>query len=136
MNLPPFFTGNPFTKIPYAGDHLNFGPLAIEYKIDEDFANYFEIYNWLEGLGFPETYAQYAKLDTESNKLIGEGLRSDISLMILNAVKETNLEIVFHDALPTSISSLVFNTTDPDVDYLSCMVTFDYTFYKILTEGF
>lgn len=130
INIPPWMGNNPFTKIPYSGEHINFSPLSIEFKVDEDFANYFEIHNWLYGLGFPESFDQFVEL-VKKPKILGEGVRSDISLIILSSVKKPNLEIVFHECFPTSLSDLVFSTTPADVDYLEALATFQYVWYDV-----
>ena len=130
INISSVSMPNPFVQIPFSGDHIIFQPLAIEFKVDEDFANYFEIHNWLYGLGFPEEFGQYGEL-SEKKQILGDGLKSDISLMILNSVKKPNLEIVFHDCFPTSLSDLVLTTTTHDVDYLEAMATFSYTWYDV-----
>ena len=130
VNIPPVPIGNPFTNIPYSGEHVTFQPLSIEYKVDEDFANYFEIHNWLKGLGFPHDFQQYTDLISKP-VFAGEGERSDISLMVLNSVKKPNLEIIFHECFPTSLSDLVFSTTPSDVDYLECMANFAYVWYEV-----
>lgn len=130
INIPPKQIGNPFVNIPYSGEHITFQPLAIEFKVDEDFANYFEIHNWLYGLGFPRDFQQYSDLISQPT-FVGEGERSDITLMILNSVKKPNLEIVFHECFPTSLSELVFSTTPSDVDYLEAMATFSYIWYEV-----
>ena len=130
LNIPPKNIGNPFVNIPYSGEHIAFQTLNIEFKVDEDFANYFEIHNWLKGLGFPQNFEQYSDL---INKPVfaGGGERSDISLMILNSVKKPNIEIIFMDAFPTSLSDLVFSSTPNDVDYLEAIATFSYSYYTI-----
>ena len=130
INIHPKLIGNPFTNIPYSGDHITFQSLNIEFKVDEDFANYFEIHNWLYGLGFPENFQQYEELKHKP-VYIGESIRSDISLMILSSAKGPNLEIIFYDCIPTSLSDLVFSTTPSDVDYLEALATFSYIHYKI-----
>lgn len=128
INIPPKAIPNPFTNIPYSGEHITFQPLSVEFKVDEDFANYFEISNWMRGLGFPENFGQYAEL---LNKPLGESIDSDISLMILSSVKKPNIEIIFHHCIPTSLSDLVFSTTPADVDYLEALVTFSYVWYEV-----
>ena len=35
---------NPFVKIPYPGDHLEYGIFNISFKVDEDLQNYLEIH--------------------------------------------------------------------------------------------
>jgi hypothetical protein len=135
INIPSIDIGNPFVQIPHSGEQVDFGPLGIDFKVDEDFANYLEIHEWLYGLGFPENFNQYKELVEAGETLQGSGVRSDISLMILNSVKKPNLEFTFHDAFPTSLSDLVFTTTDPDVDYLEATTTFDYT-YVTVKQGY
>ena len=123
-------TSNPFVKTPYAGDHIDFGTLTMNFKVDEDLKNYLEIHNWIIGLGFPERYEQYRDL---SNKPIytGDGIVSDMTLTILASTKTPNYEITFVDAFPVSLSDLTFNTMDNTVNFLSADATFKYTHYTI-----
>ena len=120
----------PFTKIPYAGDHLEFDELQITYTVDEDLANYLEIHNWIKGLSFPENFSQYADL-AKKPKVTGEGLRSDASLIITTNGKSPNFECVFEDVFPISISNMNFETTDDSVNYIEATATFLYTQFKI-----
>src|SRR5438067_224694 len=46
----------PFTTIPQVGDHLDFGTLQVNYLIDSAFKNYFSLFYWLRGYGFPTSY--------------------------------------------------------------------------------
>jgi hypothetical protein len=128
MNIGPTEHPNPFVSIPYSGEQIDYEPLGIDYKVDEDFANWFEINNWLTGLGFPENFDQYKDLKDQKEISLGEGLKSDISLMIQNSSKKPNMEFIFHDAFPISLSSLPFDVTDPDVDYLEATAVFKYTY--------
>jgi hypothetical protein len=61
----------------------------------------------------------------------GDGLYSDISLMILASTKMPNYEIVYADAFPISLSGLNFNTVDIDIRYVEASATFRYTYYTI-----
>ena len=38
--LKPPIAGNPFTNIPYPGDHIDYSTLEITFKVDEDLQNY------------------------------------------------------------------------------------------------
>jgi hypothetical protein len=128
--LPETYHNNPFVKIPYAGDHMQYGTLDIAFKVDEDFVNYLEIHNWIRGLGFPRGFEEY-KAISDGNTLLGNGLRSDISLIVLNSSKNPNYEIVFVDAFPIELSELQFLSTDTSVDYLQATVSFKYTLFNI-----
>jgi len=121
---------NPFVKIPYPGDHLDYGELNITFKIDEDFQNYLEIYNWITALGKPQTWDQRAQIESQPS-YTGDGIYSDISIIALNSKKIANYETVYIDAFPVSISSINFNTTDSDVDFISASATFKYTYFTI-----
>lgn len=122
--------GNPFVNIPYPGEHLKFGELKISFKVDEDLQNYLEIHNWIRALGKPENFNQYKEIQ---NKPIasGDGIYSDISLMVLSSTKMANYEIVYVDAYPVMLSDLQFNTVDTDVNYITASSTFEYTYYTI-----
>ena len=109
---------------------FEYDDLMINYKVDEDLTNYLEIHNWVKELGFPDNYNQYKNI-ADKGQIEGLGLRSDISLIILNSSRLPNMEINFKDAFPVSISSLIFDTTRMDVDYLEAAATFKYTSFEI-----
>ena len=130
---------NPFIKIPFAGDHLEFGEFTLTYKVDEDLRNYLEIYNWMIGIGFPDDFEQYKTIDSVrkgvntglSNPLSGLGVFSDATLTILSSAMNPLHNVFFHDAFPTSIAELEFNSTDADVTYITSTVTFAYRKFSI-----
>ena len=135
VNIPNIFLqetyhNNPFVKIPYAGDHMEYGTLRISFKVDEDLNNYLEIHNWIRGLGFPKDFSEYKAISSQ-NQYEGTGLRSDISLIILNSTMNPNHEITFIDAFPISLSGLEFNTTDATVNYLEASAEFKYIRFDI-----
>lgn len=120
----------PFSRIPVAGDHLLFGPFNVSFKVDEDLANYLEIYNWLIKIGFPDNFEQYRALDN-NNPTADAGTYSDLTLIVLSSSKNPTYEINFVDAYPTSLTDIVFDTRTPDVDYVECTATFDYRKFSI-----
>ena len=119
------------------GDKVSYGDLTIRFVVDENLENYMAIHNWITGLGFPETTQDYKDAITNP-----EGLRdpnevfSDGSLRILNSNYNEIAVIKFKDLFPISLSSLEFDASVPDVDYLTADVSFKYTVYNILdTSG-
>ena len=121
---------NPFVRTPIPGEHLTFGELKVTFKVDEDLKNYLEVQNWIKGLGKPENFAQYDALE-EQPKWTGDGIYSDISVVILSSTKMANFEATFVDAFPIFLSDLLFNTVDENVNYISASATFKYTYYTI-----
>jgi hypothetical protein len=119
-----------FNYIPDPGNKLNYGDLNIEFKIDENFSNYLEIHNWIRALSFPANFEERAGI-THTPEYTGNGIHSDISLIVLNSVKQPNFEIIFKDAFPTSLDTVRFDTTYDDVQYITTSASFKYVLYDI-----
>ncbi len=130
INLPPPSFGNPMNRYPTPGDHIEWGTLTVDFKISEDMSDYLEIYNWLMGLGFPERYKQYADL-AAIPAISGEGLRSDISVLVHSSHRNPTFEIIYHDAFPINLTAETFNTTDTDVAYMLGTANFAYTNFTV-----
>jgi hypothetical protein len=96
-------------------------------------ANYKAIFNWLNGLGFPESYEQAANYlasvgregDSPMSKYFSDGV-----LMILGNTGNTTQQIRYIDMYPISLGGLSFSSTNTDVQYLVGSVTFLYTYFK------
>jgi hypothetical protein len=131
INLSPAVSPNPFVNIPLPGDHLSYGELEITFKVDEDLQNYLEIHNWITALGKPEEFEQYKNI-ADKKEWTGEGIYSDISVIVLSSTKSANYEIVYVDGYPVSLSGLEFNTIDSDVNYITATASFKYTYYNII----
>lgn len=130
ITLPPPSFGNPMTRYPTPGDHIEWGALQVDFKVAEDLSDYLEIYQWLMALGFPEKYKQYADL-AKVPLITGQGIRSDISVLVHSSARNPTFEIVYHDAFPTSLTAETFNTTDVDVAYMLATATFTYTSFTV-----
>ena len=136
VNLPSISVNfpeqpNPFVHIPISGEHIEFGTLRASFNVDEDMQNWFEVHNWIRNLGFPFEYEEYKKLAT-APKSSGEGIVSDITLVILNQVKLPAFEITFRDAFPVSLSDLQFDVTEETVNYITASVEFKYVLYDVV----
>lgn len=120
--LNNFTTPNPFIKLNLAGTELDFGLLSLNFQVDEDMKNYIELYEWMQGLGFPDQFSQYADLqrNIEGNK----GIYSDGSLIITTSSKNPNIEITFIDMFPISLTNLFFDSTRNDINYITAQANF------------
>jgi len=101
-----------------AGDKMVFGQFEISYLIDEDLLNYKEIFDWL-------------KANVESNHTATNHVR-DLTLTVMNSANNVTKQIKFVDAYPTSLSSLPFDITTTDVEYLTAIASFEYSYYVFL----
>lgn len=135
MQLAPTKQPNPFVDIPIYGDHITYEDLSITFKVDEDLQNYLEIHNWIRAIGFPEQFSEFKTLwDTEQQfPSGGDGIHSDISLMFLSNLKNPNMEFVFQDAFPISLSGTPLEIVDNEVKYVSATVVFKYRMFDVIT---
>lgn len=131
FNLPSALEPDPFTVIPFAGDHLDFEPLSVIFKVDEAMANYMEIFTWMTQEGFDTSYDQYAALANNDTQTPASalGTKSDISIFILDSQKNPLTECVVHDAFPISLSQLQFDSTQDDVRFITAEAKFKYTYF-------
>lgn len=126
---------NPFVKIPQPGEMLDFDPLRVQFLVDSKMENYKAIFDWIYGLGYPESNADginYSSLNRDLATKVNETLFSDAVLTILDNNNNPIQSIQFIDVYPTSIESLTFTSTNNDVQYLVGNVNFAYTLYKFL----
>ena len=50
----------PFVDVPLPGTTLSYETLNMTFLVDENLENLQEIHGWIRGLGFPESYTEYA----------------------------------------------------------------------------
>lgn len=136
-NIPALSLGvvsnmpSPFGQNPLHGDILEFSPLNVTVRIDEDMDMYLEIYNWMTSIANPNRSmgrtdtSQYETLNNKS------GIYSDASLIILNNAQNPGVEVKFYDIFPTSISDVQFNTTDSDVAAITTDISFAFRHFDL-----
>jgi hypothetical protein len=139
INLNRTFIATPFINLPVAGDHLEFGNLEVTFRVDEDMQNYLELYNWMQGLGFPDNFDQYKNIAARTrgplsggvDPLTGESVYSDATLLILSSNMNPISEITFIDVFPIGLSQLSFDSRLTDVQYVEATVTFSHRKFNV-----
>ena len=119
-------------NIDVPGERLTFGDFTLRFLVDENMENYISVYNWLTGLGFPETTKEFADLikDKDGQRDPKEAF-CDGTLRILNSNYREVAKVNFNDLFPTSLTSLDFDATNTDIQYFTAEATFKYTVFKI-----
>lgn len=130
ISIEPVIIGTPLVNLPFSGDHITYQELTITFKIDEDLGSYIDIYTWIRQLGFSEDTDEYADIAGQS-RISGNGIVSDASLIILDAKKRGNYELVFTNAFPVSLSTLQLGYTVKDVEFLTADAVFRYDTFGI-----
>ena len=117
------------------GEKLTYGDFTLRFLVDENMENYMAIYDWLVGLGFPETTQEFKTLTTDSadQRDLKEAF-CDGTLRILNSNYREIATVKFTDLFPVSLTSLDFDATNADVQYLTAEASFKYTIYELTSS--
>lgn len=117
---------NPFQTIDIPGEHMKFDELHVTFKVNDSMSDYLEIFNWIQGIGKPHDYSQYAAL---YNAPQGEGVEVDASLIILNSALEPNIRYDFINLYPYRLTGFELDTTLTEVEFVTATVSFTYMYY-------
>jgi len=119
-------------NIDVPGERLTYGDLTLRFLVDENMENYISVYDWLKGLGFPESAKEYKDLTTDKDgQRDNKEAFCDGTLRILNSNYREVAKVKFNDLFPTSLTSLDFDATNTDIQYFTAEATFKYTIYNI-----
>jgi hypothetical protein len=114
---------NPYFEV---GDTISYEDLDVSFIIDEDMKNYMEVFKWLTSITAPQNSDQYK--DIKASKY---GLKSEISLIILNSHENPVVKITYYDCFPVSLSSVQMDINNTDVTYAEGNATFKYNYYTV-----
>ena len=145
INLGFAIQHTPLINIPKPGDKLDFGELTIRFMIQEDMANYTELYNWMISLGFPENHRQFqerfagqAFRTPEINNLdVGTMRRTDLpeysdaTLMVLSSNDQPIVRLNFLDCFPISLQGLDFDVSTGNTQYFVGNAVFKYRMFTV-----
>ena len=133
LGSPDFAT--PFSNKAIAGEIITFDQLSIQFLVDEKMSNYKGIWNWMIGLGFPESYQQYIDMQNSNpSSLLSDNAKnySGGFLQVLGSNNSVVQTIEFIDLIPLSLSGLTFQSTNQDVQYIVGQAVFKYDYYKFV----
>jgi hypothetical protein len=143
-NIPDITLGvayqpNYLNDIPVPGDKMEFGDFTLRFLVDENLENYLEIQKWMRGLGFPESLKEIYEFQKNNEKFEQPNksqmnLYSDGTLVVLNSNQNLNFQVMFRSMFPYSLSTLQFDATDQDIQYLTADVSFKYMMYNIVDK--
>ena len=115
----------PYRNVPIVSSGgVSYGDLNVRFIIDEDLKNYLVVHNWIKEYGLAEKRADSA--DAYSNA----------RLQIMTSHNNVNHIVEFRNMFPVSLSSVPFDATVGDIEYLLADVTFKFETYTIRDENF
>lgn len=120
--------------IPIEGN-LRYSSLSLTFLVDEDLENYIQLHNWMRALGVPTSFTERRQFE-DAVKFKGSykkdrNLFSDGTLQVLTNSQNNNFDIQFIDLVPTSLSTLDFDATVGETDFMRATAQFVYTYYEI-----
>jgi len=115
VSLPEIEVAFRNMRAPQPGETIQYSPLPIIFIVDEELANYIEIYNWIYN-------------NAHSNDLMFR----DMTLSILTNKNTSNRQIIFKDAMPTTLTPIDFNSQDTSIPYVTASVDFAYSSFDIV----
>ena len=133
----------PLVNIPFLGDHMRFGELTVEFKLDEGMRNWYEVFSWMQGISFPERQEQYGNLVKGAIKDLDGKQRTAITprslgdmygqgvLTINSSANNGLVAITFVDLHPVALSEATFDTTNTESGFVACTATFKYDYYTV-----
>lgn len=129
MVLPSIKTPNPFSKLTLPNTQITYEPLAIDFLLDEEMDNYFEIYNWMIGTGFPESFQQRKDYVIEKRNIAQ--LYGDCTVSILNNSNRENRQFIYHNVIPTYLSGFETASANPVPDQVVIRLQLDYDYFTL-----
>jgi hypothetical protein len=134
VQLPPLEQPTPLSMVEIPSDKIQFEQLQITFAVDEKMDNWVEVFNWMQGLTFPENYGQYvAEQNRRGPPSSSELMKnySDAVLVVLNSHNNTTRTFRFVDCFPISLGGIQFGSTNTDVQYATAALTLEYTYFII-----
>lgn len=133
ISLPTADQETPFVMVPVPGETLIFEPMNVNFLVDEKMDNWKAVFNWMNGLGFPESNDQYIEyLNTNQNNSMSElqNFYSDAKLIVYGNNLTPIQTLNFIDIHPESLGELSFTNVSQDVEYLTANVSFRYSHFN------
>lgn len=135
INLGVAIQSNYLKNIPIPGEKLSYDDFTLKFIVDEKLENYLAVHNWMRGFGFPENFKEYQDLLNQETinpgKQTASSGESDGSLIIYNSNFNPIVNVNFIGLFPIALSTVNFDATVQDINYVTAEVTFNYTLYNI-----
>lgn len=112
------------TRIPFAGDKVNYGEMTAEILLDEQMSSYKEMHAWLERI-VNDGHVPYDTIDKKATA-------ADITVIILSSSNNKSVQIRYKDCVPTDLTQINFAANVQDVAYTTFTASFRFSTFEIL----
>ena len=108
-----------------SGDNINFGELSMMVIMDEDLAAYKEIYNWMQSFVNQQDASPMDVMNGAGPSF------ADITVSITNSHNNVIKQIIYKNAIPTSLGDIMFEAATGDVQYIIMPINFAFDQFEI-----
>ena len=114
--MPTTEIASQFRNLPIIpGGGVEFGDFSVRFIVDEDLINYNSIYSWMRDNG---------NADQMQRMTLEKDIYTSAQLHIVTSQYNPAFIVDFRNIFPVSLSSLQFDATITDVEYITADVTF------------
>lgn len=119
LECGPAMQNTPIRPMAWEGDQMrDDGPLAVQFKLDENFEAYLEIFNWMKGIRPLD--------DVIENAIPYADRRSDVEIQLLTSALKKNLAIDVVAAFPVKLDGFTLDATIQDIEPIVITVEFEF----------
>ena len=97
-------------------DKIDYEEISARFLVDENMANYLEIFNWMHSNITSATIAQ-----------------EDMILSVLDSHNQVSQQFRFLNAFPISLAALDFNAQNQEVEYMQSDISFKYDRFELVS---
>jgi len=132
VNIPDI--AMPTTEVPtrfrnvsiIPGGGVTFGDFVVRFIVDEDLVNYNAIHSWMRDNG---------NADQMLRETVEKDIYTDAQLQITTSQYNPAFIVDFKNIFPVSLSSLQFDATITDVEYITAEVVFKHQQFFLLDKN-
>ena len=130
-----------YNQIPHPGEEIRYQDLNVQFSVDENLKNYFQMHQWIRTSGnavsLQELYDEQERVSESGVQFKGTyelgAIYSDAILHILDAGGKRKNYIKFYNCFPTGLSSISFDSTTTKTEPISATMSMKYTYYDFFT---
>jgi hypothetical protein len=134
--LTEIIRNTPFVDLYHPGEKLVYDTFNVTFLVDEELVAWTQVHDWIRGLTFPTEFEEYINLARTN---VASGLQrnfqrpgfqySDAILTLYSNKNNPNFRIKLYDVFPTSLGSILFNTSDSAENIITSDAIFRFSYY-------
>ena len=127
VDLAPIKSPTAVERLIDVSNDFQWSPIRAQFLVDEDLLNWFEIWDWMSSIGFPQSQEQFRQIIADKGGLI-KGQFSEGTLIVNSAAQNPIVEVSFRNMMPVSLSGIDF--TAASAGNVTAFVQFAYQDYS------